>query len=328
MGINNQITNPSLNAAFMLPRPTVDERNRLQRYIEYLDGIGGHWSHDPDLAAYRDYLIGKGLKGSTVKAYVVAVRARYKQLMLDNKFIDMLYESVPNQDELSIADIDAVVRKYLRSITNAVDPKAAPVVVKKVQDKADSQHKRLTPAEAMAVMEKPGLTTLRGIRNTAILTLMFCTGLRREEVCNLQVSDLYETLQGHPALMVREGKGCKQRLVIYGEYYSLVAATCGTWMTKARISEGYLFRALLRPHGDKATDEPMSVRTLNVVFEGLGITPHDTRRTYAKWLELSGMPIQEIKRQLGHESVDTTLLYIGDQDVTRRVPKSVLVSGD
>lgn len=320
--MSNQLTTLSPNAAFMLARPTVDERNRLQRYIDYLDSVGGHWSHDPDLADYRDYLMAKGLKATTVKAYVMTVRQRYKDLLTDNDVRAMLYAHLP--DTLTPADKFAMVSERLIHIANAINPKKARVKVKVVQDKADSEHRRLTPAEALEVMRMPGLTTLRGIRNTAILTLMFCTGLRREEVCNLQVSDLYETLQGHPALMVREGKGCKQRLVIYGGYRSLVATICGNWMTKGKIDDGYLFRALLRPNGNAATSQPMSVRTLNVVFDGLGITPHDTRRTYAKWLELSGMPIQEIKRQLGHESVDTTLLYIGDQDVTRRVPKSVL----
>lgn len=318
----NSLANHSPNAAFMLPRPTVDERNRLQRYIGYLDSVGSHWSRDPDLAAYRDYLIANGLKSSTVRAYVVSVRQRYKDLLSDNDVRQMLYAHLP--DDLTPADKFAMVSERLITMSNAINPKKAPVKVKKKQDKADSEHRRLTPQEALDVMSMPGLSTLRGLRNTAILTLMFCTGLRREEVCNLQVSDLYEKLMGEPAIKVSQGKGCKQRLVIYGEYYALVAASCGNWMSKASINDGYLFRSLLRPHGDKATAQPMSVRTINVVFEGLGITPHDTRRTYAKWLELSGMPIQEIKRQLGHESVDTTLLYIGDQDVTRRIPKSVL----
>lgn len=329
--MSNQLANPSPNAAFMLPRPTVDERNRLQCYVDYLDRVGAHWSHDPDLAAYRDWLLQygnkksgytRGLKASAVHAYLMTVRQRYKDLLTDNDVRAMLYNHLPS--DLTPADKFAMVSERLITIGNAINPKKARVVVKKVQDKADSEQRRLTPKQALEVMSLPGLRTLRGVRNTAIITLMFCTGLRREEVCNLKIDDLYESLMGEPALKVDEGKGCKQRLVIYGEYKDWVLPACSLWLRRSNVSEGYLFRALLRPLGGKATANPMSVRTINEVFQSTGIEPHDTRRTYAKWLELSGMPIQEIKRQLGHESVDTTLLYIGDQDVTRRVPKSVL----
>lgn len=325
--MSNQLANPSPNAAFMLTRPTVDERNRLQRYMAYLDSNEAHWSK-PDLAAYRDYLLANGLKSSTVRAYVVTVRQRYKDLLTDNAVRDMLYTSLP--DDLTIADKYAAVSEQLVRIANAVNPKAARVKVKTVQDKADSHQQRLTPDEGRALMNAPGLTTLRGIRDSAIITLMLCTGLRREEVCNLVVSDLYQKLMGEPALLVQEGKAAKQRLVIYGEYREWVVPVVEFWFKRAGITDGAAFRTLKPPQFTQVTTRPMSVRSINDVFnsyaigDGLTIAPHDTRRTYAKWLRDAGMPMEEIKRQLGHKSIETTDKYIGDQNVERRKPTSIL----
>ena len=54
--------------------------------------------------------------------------------------------------------------------------------------------------------------------------------------------------------------------------------------------------------------------------DGLIVTPHDLRRTYAKQQYLNGMDIVAIRDNLGHESIETTLIYIGEQNAEKRVP--------
>ena len=94
--------------------------------------------------------------------------------------------------------------------------RAAPVKLVAKQDTADSEHLRLKPYQVSALIQAPGIANLRGLRDTALMTLMVCTGIRAAEAAALQVDDLRQHLGGELSLRVREGKGAKQRLIPYG----------------------------------------------------------------------------------------------------------------
>ena len=89
-----------------------------------------------------------------------------------------------------------MVDEAITRIQNAMDPKAAPVRVITRQDVADSQHRRLTADQANALMDTPGVATLGGLRDTAVVALSLCTGMREAELSALQVGDLRQRLGG------------------------------------------------------------------------------------------------------------------------------------
>lgn len=72
----------------------------------------------------------------------------------------------------------------------------------------------LTPSEAEEVLAQPDVREPMGIRDRAILEVLYSTGIRRMEVLNLSVYDL-DAERG--TLMVRQGKGKKDRMVPIGE---------------------------------------------------------------------------------------------------------------
>ncbi len=72
----------------------------------------------------------------------------------------------------------------------------------------------LTASEAEQVMAIPDLTVPTGLRDRAILETFYSTGIRRSELANLQVFDLDTERR---TLMVRQGKGRKDRLIPIGE---------------------------------------------------------------------------------------------------------------
>ena len=66
-------------------------------------------------------------------------------------------------------------------------------------------------------MMRPDLSRLRGRRDVAMIALLLATGLREGEVVQLEISDLYQTYGGVPALRVKAGKGAKARMVPFGD---------------------------------------------------------------------------------------------------------------
>ena len=108
------------------------------------------------------------------------------------------------------------------------------------QDTADSAHLRLTREQAEILLNAPGVDTLQSLRDTAIIALMLCTGIREAELSALDVKDIGQELGGELALHVREGKGAKERLIPYGEL-DWCLAIVDKWLAAAGISSGPVF---------------------------------------------------------------------------------------
>jgi integrase len=114
-----------------------------------------------------------------------------------------------------------------------------------VQDESDAQHIRLTAKQANELIHLPDRSTLAGLRDAALIGLALATGLRADELVSLKIDDLYHRLGGKDALLVRESKGFKQRLVPYGAHISVLQLV-HKWMNTAGIKSGYIFRGVTK----------------------------------------------------------------------------------
>jgi len=306
-----------------------DVRSRVGMFVDWLNETRRAW-HSPDLGDYRDHLMVQGYRPASVSAHLSSVRAAYERVMRDNFLRDRLYSAASNDlKQLGAGDTPAnrkafVDERYIR-LQNAVNPKASPVKIVKSQDKADSTHVRLTRAQAEALLNAPGVVPLEALRDTAVIALMLCTGIREAELCALKVEDLRQTLGGELALHVRRGKGAKERLIPLGDL-SWVLAVMDKWLEAAGITEGVVFRSFWK--SGKTIRGPLSVRAVEYivgrypVMNGKGkmiaVRPHDLRRTYARRLYEAGVDLVAISQNLGHASTRTTLTYIGELDVDKR----------
>ena len=124
---------------------------------------------------------------------------------------------------------------------------------------------------------------------------------------------------------MREGKGCKERLIPYGEL-SWVLAIVDRWLVAANIENGPVFRGMYKG-SRRLRRGRLSVRAIQYILtsypvmvdgELTNIRPHDCRRTYARRLYEAGMDLVAIQQNLGHADVKTTLGYIGTLDAGRR----------
>ena len=302
------------------PGTDKDQRYRLGKFER--------WQHDllrPDLAAYRDKLLAEGYAASTIAAHLGTIRAAYKPLLRER---DLFYAHVPT--DLPPADKKALVDELITRLANALDPEAAPVRVVTKQDRADTEHLRLTTEQADTLMDRPGLDTLAGLRDTALIALMLCTGIREAELCNLDIKDLRQRLGGELALHVRWGKGAKERLIPYGAL-SWVLVLVEQWLEQTGIDKGPVFRGLYKG-GEKLRPGRLSVRAVQYILESHPIVidgelrhvrPHDLRRTYARRLYQAGVDLVAIQQNLGHASQQTTLGYIGTLDAEARKPPKI-----
>ncbi|MBN1137959.1 MAG: tyrosine-type recombinase/integrase [Anaerolineae bacterium] len=304
-------------------------RYRLGQFQAWLTAQGKPW-HAPDLAAYRDAMLAGGKAPATVTAHLSTIRGRYAALLRRNTTRETLYGLASQAlqetgQEDTPANRKAFVDEMLARLENAIDPQTAPVRITIRQDRPDADHLRLTAEQASVLMAAPGLGALQGLRDTGVVALMLCTGVREAELSALDVGDLRQRLGGELALHVREGKGRKERLIPYGEL-SWVLAIVDHWLTKAGIGNGPVFRGLHKG-GQRLRPGRLSVRAIQYILAGyplmvdgemVTVRPHDLRRTYARRLYEAGVDLVAIQQNLGHADVKTTLGYIGALDASQR----------
>jgi len=144
-------------------------------------------------------------------------------------------------------------------------------------------------------------------RDYIMIALLYATGIRREELANIKLSDL--DLAGGTITVL--GKGNKVRVVPMGdsalkelrEFVSVRETFCG----EKDVRTPYIF---LNRQG-----HPLSVRSIDRLVKkfaagvGLDITPHTLRHSFATHLLENGADLMLIKEILGHSSLSTTQKY-------------------
>lgn len=140
-------------------------------------------------------------------------------------------------------------------------------------------------------------------KERAIIEFLLASGVRVSELCSIRISDInFDTL----SVIVREGKGAKQRTVYIND---LASKHLVEYLTTRNVTGDYLFY-----NKKKEPLNPGGVRfLLKEIEERAGVTnvhPHRFRRTFATGLANRGMEIQEIGKLLGHASLNTTLTYV------------------
>lgn len=322
----NNALSPTQNApgiSLLQASPTKDEKYRIGRFENWIQETGG-LLHSPDLPAYREDLLSAYIP-STAATHMSTIRGRYRRLVESNDLRSHLFALAGAA--LTASDRKAFVDETITRLSNAVNDPGAKIKVTKKQDISDYTQIRLTRSQAESLLSLPGTDTLRGLRDTAMIALMLCTGIREGELVALDVPDLRQSLGGELALEVRHGKGDKSRLIPYGELsWSLVIVDA--WLLKAGITEGAVFRGLWQNDrlqgriGVRSVEKIM--RSYPVVIDGrqICIAPHTLRRTYARRQYDTGIDLVSLQQNLGHASNATTIKYIGSLGAESRRGRS------
>jgi integrase/recombinase XerD len=226
-----------------------------------------------DLEHFVDGLMNEGLSPRSVARTVAAVRGFYRF---------------------------AVLAQHLK--TNPADdlqaPRAWPALPK-----------LLGLEEIERLIEQPDVATPRGLRDRALIEVLYATGLRVSELIHLRASDL--NLEG--GYLSTTGKGNKQRIVPIGDKATewlikyiregrpaLIGKRASPWLFVNAKRGSSLSRVgfwkILKAYGQKA---------------GLprGLSPHVLRHSFATHLLEHGADLRSIQMMLGHADLSTTQIY-------------------
>jgi len=149
---------------------------------------------------------------------------------------------------------------------------------------------------------------LTGIRDRALLELLYATGARVSEVVQLDVDDL-----AHGDVLRVRGKGSKERIVPVGSY---ARAAVDAYLTRARPELSRRGRATPRLFLG-ARGAPLSRQSAWLVIHEAAIragltahvSPHTLRHSFATHLLQGGADVRVVQELLGHASVATTQIY-------------------
>jgi len=249
-------------------------------------------SYGRDIRFFTEYLIRLGIKearevtSKEVRGFIFAMKERG----LGNRSIAR-----------GIAAVKGFFRFLLRSGRIDSDP-TADIEFPKVGKRLP---KTLSLEEVEALLNAPDLSTLLGIRDKAMLELMYATGVRVSELVGLKLNNI--NLDGGYIRVF--GKGSKERIVPLGRFASdALLAYIRAIKGKGGFDSEYLFFGRGREHLTRqAFWERVRYYARKVGIKR--VTPHLLRHSFATHLLERGADLRSVQTMLGHADVSTTQIY-------------------
>jgi len=221
-------------------------------------------------------------------------------------YVEWLYQQ--DLAPKSIARHLATLRNYYQFLTREGQIPKDPTEFLTAPRQWSSLPKYLNRSEVEILLQAPLLDKPAGLRDRAMLEVLYATGLRVTELCTLELSAVERKM----GVLKVIGKGNKQRVVPFGEsagealdrYLAdgrpklldgraskhVFVTARGRAMTRQR------FWRLLRNHGRRVG-----------IFRHL--TPHVVRHSFATHLVEGGADLRSVQVMLGHADISTTQIY-------------------
>lgn len=196
--------------------------------------------------------------------------------------------------------------RYLVKEKIAVNNPWKAISIPKVQKKLPSF---LYGEEIELLLEQPDVRKSSGLRDKAILEMLYASGMRVSELTALNVNDVN---RGDGEILVF-GKGSKERVVLIGSSaISAVKEYLKLGRSKLQKNTNKNKALFIGRFGDRLT--PRSVERLMqkyVKCAGINkkVTPHSLRHSFATHLLERGADLRSVQELLGHSSLSTTQIY-------------------
>lgn len=162
---------------------------------------------------------------------------------------------------------------------------------------------KMTREEINNFLESIDEQTIGGLRDKTIFELMYSSALRAGEVSRVKVQDLNKDTR---LLFIKQGKWYKDRIVPVTEvaiYYIV------RYMQASGIENGYLFRGKNGHISGTYINERFKKWLNKANMHRKGLSCHSLRHSIATHLLENGADIRYVQELLGHESLQTTVLY-------------------
>ena len=281
------------------PRPTSTASGLVDRFIAHLEierGLSPNTirAYSSDLARYLEWAERTG---------VDPVRLSHRELRLYLAELDRARYARP-----TIARRLAAVRSFFAYLVTEGLVESDPSRVLSAP-KQQRRLPRVVPDDALsALLDAPDRSTPTGLRDAALLELLYATGIRVSELTDMSLTSL-DLAQGQVVVF---GKGSKERIVpIHQHAVGLLREYVG--QARPRLtrpdSPGALF---LSTRGNALTPESVRRiinRHLAAAGSSVHVSPHALRHTFATHLVEAGADLRTVQELLGHIALSTTQIY-------------------
>ncbi len=256
-------------------------------------------AYERDIKAFGNFLTGRGINAlheameTDVAAYLLELKNSGKSRSTANRKLSSLrtfYKFLVKQGIMSV---------------NPVDDIKAPRIEKK-------KLSYLTIEEVETLLEAPD-NSVKGIRDRAILEVMYATGLRVSEVIELKMGDVNLRM----GFITCSGAHGRARIVPMG---AIARRALDNYILNSRLY-------LMRDKGSEEPDSPLFVNYQGEAFSRQGLwklmkqygkqvgleeklTPHILRTSFAVHMVQNGADLKSLQELMGHEDIMATQIYL------------------
>lgn len=273
-----------------------------------------------NLDYFVDSLAIQGLSQNTVMSYQRDLMKFYQflkeQQIRDWKEVDysliVLFLQDLKQDGYATSSTSRMIsclKKFFKFLQQEQLVETNPVQPLKVPKKSKTLPKALTVDEVTQVLNSCDTSTVLGLRDKAMLELLYATGMRVSELITLKLSDLHLEL----GFLQTIGKGNKQRIIPIGQ-----AATNWVqhYLTYARVmleQESNPVEYLFLNHRGNGFTRQGFWKILKKIVQEAGVhkevSPHTLRHSFATHILEAGADLRIVQELLGHSDISTTQIY-------------------
>jgi integrase/recombinase XerD len=290
----------------------------IQEFLAYLTAERG--SSDNTVAAYRNDLT--QLHEFMVSSGRAGAEASWADVTRDDLIEYILWLKEREYSSATVARKVAAMKSFFGFLlrTGAIEDNPAEELDSPKVKKQLPQ--TLTPDEVDRLLALPAQlgNTPKALRDTALLEVLYATGMRVSEVAGLTLEDL--DLEAGTLRCL--GKGSKERVMpLYAEATAAVRAYLEQGRPRLLGKNKQERTLFLNPRGEQLTRQGLWL-IIKGYARQLGledrVTPHTLRHSFATHMLNGGAGLREVQRLLGHANISTTQVYTHiSQDRLRQV---------
>lgn len=269
------------------------------RHVTIERGLSAHTvaAYQRDLAGYVEWLTAGGIEDTAAVTPALV-----------GAFIAERASAEPPPAATSLARLQSSVRGWHRFLAREGIEQDDPTGRLRPPKTPRRLPKALTIEQVERLLAAPSPDEPLGIRDRALLELLYATGARVSEVVSLDVDDL-----AHGDVLRVRGKGNKERIVPVGSYARAAVDAYLTRVRPALAAKGAATPRLFLGARGAALSRQSAWLILRAAAETAQITsdvsPHTLRHSFATHLLQGGADVRVVQELLGHASVATTQIY-------------------
>lgn len=259
-------------------------------------------------------------KPKTVETYTKAIKQFFVYISENGIRNPEREDVVAYRDYLKLAHKPTTVQSYLAAVKLFFQWTEREGLYPNVADRVkgarlDTEHKKdyLTTKQVNKLLQGIDQSTLKGLRDYAMLSLMVTTGLRTISIVKANIEDIRAA--GDDIALYYQGKGHEEK----ADYVKLAdpvedAIRAYLKAREEKDPKSALFCSMAhRNSGERMTTKSVSrvckEALIAVGLESDRLTAHSLRHTAATLNLMNGATVEETKQLLGHQNINTTLIY-------------------